>query len=84
MNNQPYDEIQLEEGQIIEITKNMIIGDVIQAYPEAIEVITEIGIHCVGCHGAAFESLAEGAFIHGIDPDLLCKKINKKITETRK
>lgn len=83
MTDQKYDEINLKEGEVIIITKDMIIADVIHAYPEAIDVIAKMGIHCVGCHGAAFESLAEGAFIHGIDPDMLCKKINKKIHQTR-
>lgn len=84
MKKQQYDEIHLKKGQIIKVTKDMIIADVIKAYPESIEVIAAMGIHCVGCHGAAFESLAEGCFIHRIDPELLCKKINQKIKEMRK
>jgi hybrid cluster-associated redox disulfide protein len=79
-----YTEIKLKKGEVIEITKNMIIGDVIKAYPETLEVMSGMGIHCVGCHGAAFETIAEGAFIHGIDADNLCKKINQKIKKTRK
>jgi hydroxylamine reductase len=74
-----YSEIKIKKGETIEITKNMVIGDVIKAYPQAATVMAKMGIHCIGCHGAAFETIEEGAFIHGIDANDLCKKINRKI-----
>ncbi len=80
----PRREIHLKEGEIVEITKDMVIGDVILAYPEAAQVMREMGIHCVGCHGAAYESIEEGAAIHRLDPDEICKKINQIIKKTRK
>ena len=44
----PHQEVHLKEGEIVEITKDMVIGDVILAYPEAAQVMRELGIHCVG------------------------------------
>lgn len=79
----PHAEIKLKKGQIIEITPDMLIGDVIMAYPEAGQVMREMGIHCVGCHGAAWESIEEGSAIHGIDPREICDKINETIKKTR-
>lgn len=61
------------------VTPDMIIGEVILAFPEAGQVMREMGIHCVGCHGASFESIEEGALIHGLDPQEICNKINKLI-----
>lgn len=77
-------EIELKKGEIAKITKDMIIGDVISVFPEAIEVILEYGIHCIGCHGAMYETLEMGCAIHGINADALCKEINKRIKESRK
>lgn len=79
-----YEEIELKKGQIVKITKDMIIGDVISVFPEAVEVIIEFGIHCIGCHGAMYETLEMGCGIHGINADDLCKEINKRIKESRK
>jgi hybrid cluster-associated redox disulfide protein len=35
------------------------------------------GLHCVGCHVSAFESIEEGAMAHGIDVDALVADLNK-------
>lgn len=62
------------------ITKNDIIIDIIKNRPKAHELMMEAGLHCIGCGGAAFESLEQGAKAHGIDDkdiDELVNKINK-------
>lgn len=79
----PHREVKIKEGEIIEILPDMVIGDVIMAYPETAGVMREMGIHCVGCHGAAWESIEEGAAIHGIDPNEICHKINQTIKKNR-
>jgi len=54
----------------IKINPNIIISDLISAYPEAaIFLITEYGINCVNCFAAAFDTLKQGARIHGIIDD---------------
>lgn len=70
--------------QLPKITKDMLIGDVIQEFPEAIIVLQEIGFHCIGCRAAAFETIEQGAIVHGIDPDKLCKELNKVIQKMQK
>jgi len=65
-----------------EITKNMKILDLVNEYPEAAEVLFEAGIHCVGCHLAANESLEQGLSAHGLtekEIDDLIEKIKEKI-----
>lgn len=62
------------------ITKHMQIGDVVQKYPETFDVFTRFGLHCVGCHVAAWETIEQGAMAHGItDVDGLVKALNEAV-----
>ena len=66
------------------ITKQITLGEVVQKYPETIEVMFKNGLHCVGCHVAAWETIEQGALGHGINPDKLVEEMNKAIKETAK
>ena len=57
------------------ITKDMTIGEILSANPEVAPVLMEAGMHCLGCPSAQGESLAEAAFVHGMDIDALLAKI---------
>jgi hybrid cluster-associated redox disulfide protein len=61
------------------ITKDMTLGEVVQKYPETIPIMLEHGLHCIGCHVAAFETIEQGATSHGIDVEKLLKDMNKII-----
>ena len=61
------------------ITKEMKILDVVKKYQGTIEVFFKFGLHCVGCHVAQYESIAQGAEMHGIDVDELVKALNNSI-----
>ncbi len=63
------------------ITKEMPIGTVVQEHPETVPVFLQHGLHCIGCHVAAFESVAEGAAAHGIDLDALMNDLNEAVTQ---
>lgn len=76
------EEIHLEQGEIVTITGDMIIGDVVLAYPETLPILKKIGIHCVGCYASTFESIQEGVARHGQDPAKICKKLNDQIKKT--
>ncbi|MBT7903030.1 DUF1858 domain-containing protein [Candidatus Woesearchaeota archaeon] len=54
----------------------MTIGEIISKFPETINVFFEHGLHCVGCAGAAFETLEQGAEMHGVDSDKLVAELN--------
>jgi hybrid cluster-associated redox disulfide protein len=49
------------------ITKDMTLGDAITRFPGAGEVMFKHGLHCIGCHISAFETIEQGAAAHGID-----------------
>ncbi|MDP3976004.1 MAG: DUF1858 domain-containing protein [bacterium] len=53
------------------VHKNMLIGEVVELFPEATDIMLSYGLHCVGCHANAFETLEQGMLGHGFrDEDL--------------
>ena len=48
------------------ITKKDLIMDIIKQKPDAHKIMVEFGLHCIGCGGAAYESLEDGAKAHGL------------------
>ena len=61
----------------MKITKDMNIIEVVQRYPDTAMVFMYAGMGCFGCHAANFESIEEGALVHGIDPDRLVEALNE-------
>jgi hybrid cluster-associated redox disulfide protein len=66
-------------GEIMIITKEMTIEEVVSEHPETMLVFMKHGLHCVGCHVSAFESIEEGAMAHGINVDALIEDLNTVI-----
>jgi hybrid cluster-associated redox disulfide protein len=65
--------------QMSVITKDMSIIEIVQKYPQTIEVFRNYGLGCIGCAAARFENLAQGAAAHGIDVDALVADLNKAL-----
>ena len=59
------------------ITKEMTIGEILNANPDVAPVLLEAGMHCLGCPSAQGESLEEAAMVHGIAIDALMEAIGK-------
>lgn len=59
------------------ITKDMSIIDIVQKYPQTIEVFRNYGLGCIGCAAARFENLEQGAQAHGMDVEALLIDLNK-------
>ena len=57
------------------ISGDMLVGQIVNEYPQAVEILMEVGMHCLGCPSAQGESLEEAAMVHGIDIDSLMAKI---------
>lgn len=55
------------------INKDMLIIEIFSAFPdkaaEIAERMFEIGLHCVGCGSAQFETLADGMLAHGFSDE---------------
>lgn len=65
----------------MKITKNMSITDIVQKFPQTVAVFSSFGMGCLGCAAARFESLEQGAMVHGIDADKLVEALNKALEE---
>lgn len=61
------------------ITKDLVIGDVLDKYPETAEFFFAMGMHCLGCPAARGETIEEACQVHNADVDELIRKINEKI-----
>lgn len=61
----------------ITITRDMIIGDIIQAKPEAINTLLMSGMGCIACPTSLYETLEEACMVHGMDADYLLEELNK-------
>ena len=59
------------------ITKEMTIEKIIELCPKAAEIMFVNGMHCVGCHVAASESLEDGAKSHGLSDEQIAKMIDE-------
>ncbi len=58
------------------ITKDMSILEVVQKYPDTVDVFVNAGMGCLGCAAAHFENIEQGAMAHGINVDQLVKDLN--------
>jgi hybrid cluster-associated redox disulfide protein len=61
------------------IDKKMSIEEVVRKYPEAIVIFERHGLGCLGCQAALFESIEQGAEVHGINVDALIADLNKGV-----
>ena len=59
-----------------EITKDMVIGDIIRVDEGLIPILMASGMHCVGCPSAQAETLEEASFVHGMSVDDLVNQMN--------
>ena len=62
------------------VTKEMNILEIVQNYPQSLEIFAKYGLGCIGCAAARFENLEAGAKVHGFDPDEMVAEINKLIS----
>lgn len=61
------------------VSKEMNILDIVQQYPQSLEIFQKYGLGCIGCAAARFENLEAGAKVHGFDPDEMVAEINALI-----
>ena len=63
------------------IAKEMPIGEVVQTYPQTIEVFLKHGLMCFGCAIARFENIEQGAMAHGINVEALMTDLNAAVSK---
>lgn len=62
-----------------QVSKDMIIGELLNVDEKIAPILMEAGMHCLGCPSAQGESLEMACMVHGIDCDALIEKINSAI-----
>ena len=64
---------------MVTITKETIIGDILDIAPQTAPLFMAIGMHCLGCPASRGETVEEACTVHGIDTDELLEELNKQI-----
>ena len=59
------------------VTKQSVIGDVLDYNVDTAEFFFAIGMHCLGCPASRGETIEEACAVHGTDADELVAKINE-------
>ena len=58
------------------ITKDTLIGDILDMDRTTAPYFLEMGMHCLGCPSARGETLEQACEVHGVNADELVAKIN--------
>ena len=58
------------------VTKDTMIGDLLQIDQNVAPLLLNIGMHCLGCPSSQMETIEEASMVHGLDPDDLVVEIN--------
>ncbi len=58
------------------VTKDTMIGDLLQIDQNVAPLLLNIGMHCLGCPSSQMETIEGAAMVHGLDPDDLVVEIN--------
>ena len=58
------------------VTKDTMIGELLQIDEGVAPILLNIGMHCLGCPSSQMETIEQAAMVHGIDSEMLVDEIN--------
>ena len=58
------------------VTKDTMIGELLQSDEGVAPILLNIGMHCLGCPSSQMETIEQAAMVHGIDSEMLVDEIN--------
>ena len=64
-----------EHTALKQVTRDTIIGDILDMDQTTAPYFMEIGMHCLGCPASRGESIEEACAVHGVDCDELIEKL---------
>lgn len=67
----------METKNKTQFTKDSTLGEVLENKKDAQKILMGFGMHCFGCPMTQMETLEEAAMVHGIDLEVLLKKVNE-------
>lgn len=62
-----------------QITKDTIIGDILDIAPQAAPLFMSIGMHCLGCPSSRGETVEQACMVHGVNVDALLEQVNSAL-----
>ena len=63
------------------VTKDTIIGDIMDADENTAPYFMEMGMHCLFCPASRGETLEEACAVHGVPVEEMLEKLNKHFAE---
>ncbi|MBQ9521964.1 MAG: DUF1858 domain-containing protein [Oscillospiraceae bacterium] len=63
---------------MVNITKDTVIGDILDIAPQTAPIFMSIGMHCLGCPASRGETVEEACYVHGVDADKLIALVNEE------
>ena len=67
-----------------QITKDTIIGDILDIAPNTAPIFLSIGMHCLGCPSSRGETVEEACMVHDQPVEELVERLNDIIKANRK
>ncbi|MCQ2437088.1 MAG: DUF1858 domain-containing protein [Clostridia bacterium] len=64
-----------------QVTKQTMIGELLQIDRGVAPILLGIGMHCLGCPASTMETIEEAAAVHGVDADALVNQLNEFIAK---
>lgn len=64
---------------MVQITKDTIIGEILDIAPQTAPLFMAIGMHCLGCPSSRGETVEQACMVHGVDVNALLEKLNATI-----
>jgi len=68
----------------MQVTKETIIGDLLDIDVNVAPLFFAIGMHCLGCPASRGETIEQACAVHGTDADELVATLNKYFEENAK
>ena len=62
---------------MVTITKDTIIGDILDVAPQTAPIFLSIGMHCLGCPSSRGETVEEACMVHGVDCEPFLAQLNQ-------
>jgi hybrid cluster-associated redox disulfide protein len=66
------------------ITKDMLIGDILNICPDSVPLFFAMGMQCLGCPASLGETLEQACMVHGVDAEEMVQKLNEQLAPASK
>lgn len=74
-----FDLFKKKNTSAVQVTKDTVIGDLMDIDSSVAPLLMEIGMHCLGCPASRGETIEEACMVHGADCDALVARLNEHI-----